>query len=157
MSAVTRFFCACLACALLAGCGGSGSSSSSNQQQIASVFSAVDTAMARGNYAGACSHFSARQQANIAAGARKAGLKVTSCAGALTALIKVTGITRAQLAQTFGGAATPKVRSVSVHGNQATVTFTDSVNGHAYTETDALVREDGEWKADRILKRTQAG
>jgi hypothetical protein len=155
MSAVTRFFCACLACALLGGCGGS--SGSSNQQQIASVFSAVDTAMARGDYAGACSHFSARQQANITAGARKAGLNVTSCAGALTSLIKVTGITRAQLAQTFGGAATPKVRSVSVHGNQATVTFTDSLNGHPYTETDALVREDGEWKADRILKRTQAG
>jgi hypothetical protein len=155
MSAVTRFFCACLACALLGGCGGS--SGSSNQQQIASVFSAVDTAMARGDYAGACSHFSARQQANITAGARKAGLNVTSCAGALTSLIKVTGITRAQLAQTFGGAATPKVRSVSVHGNQATVTFTDSLNGHPYTETDALEREDGEWKADRILKRTQAG
>ena len=155
MSAATRLLCACLACILLAGCGGSGGSS--NRQQIANVFSAVDSAMSRGDYAGACSHFSARQQANIATGARKAGLKVTSCAGALTALIKVTGITRAQLAQTFGGSKAPKLRTVSVHGNQATVTFTDSVNGHPYTETDALVREDGQWKADRIIKRTQTG
>jgi len=155
MSVRTRLLCACVTCVLLAGCGGS--SSSSNQQQIESVFSAVDSAMARGDYAGACSHFSTRQQSNIAAGARKAGLKVTSCAGALTALIKVTGITRAQLAQTFGGAKAPKLRSVSVHGNQATVTFTDSADGHPYTETDALVREDGQWKADRILKRTQTG
>lgn len=157
MSAATRLFCACLTCALLAGCGGSGGSGSSNQQQIQSVFSAVDSAMARGDYTAACSHFSARQEGNIAAGARKAGLNVNSCAGALTALIKATGITRTQLAQTFGGAATPKLKSVSVHGNQATVTFTDSVNGHPYIETDALVREGGEWKADRIIKRTQTG
>ena len=43
-----------------------------------------------------------------------------------------------------------------MHGNQATVTFTDSVSGHPYTETDALVREDGQWKADRIIKRTKS-
>ena len=121
------------------------------------MFSSVDTEMAHGDYTSACNRFSARQQANIAAGARTAGLNVNSCAGALTALIKQSGITRAQLAQAFGGAATPKLQKVDVHGNQATVTFSDSVGGKAYTETDALVRENGQWKADRIIKRTNAG
>ena len=143
-------------CLLLTACGGSGSGDS-NRQQIQKMFSSVDTEMAKGDYASACSYFSQRQQTNIAAGARKAGLNVNSCAGALTALIKATGITRAQLAQTFGGASTPKLKTVDVKGNQATVTFTDSIGGHAYTETDALVRENGQWRADRIIKRTNTG
>jgi hypothetical protein len=154
MSAATRFMCVCSTCLFLAACGGSGGNS--DRQQIQKMFSSVDTEMAKGNYASACNYFSERQQANIATGARKAGLNVNSCAGALTALIKATGITRAQLAQTFGGAATPKLKTVDVHGNQATVTFTDSIGGHPYTETDALVRENGQWKADRIIKRTNA-
>ncbi|HUA02534.1 MAG TPA: hypothetical protein VMB27_01450 [Solirubrobacteraceae bacterium] len=144
-------------CAFLAACGGSGGGGGSDRQQIQKMFSSVDTEMSKGDYASACNYFSRRQQANIAAGARKAGLKVNSCADALTALIKITGITRAQLAQTFGGAATPKLKTVTVKGNQATVTFTDSVGGHPYTETDALVRENGQWKADRIIKRTANG
>ncbi len=86
---------------------------------------------------------------------KRAGFKASTCANAMTSLIKATGITRTQLAQALGGAAAPKVRSFSVHGNQATVTFTNSVDGHPYTETDALVREGGQWKADRIIKRSQ--
>ena len=125
--------------------------------QIQKMFSSVDAEMAKGDYASACNYFSQRQQSNIATGARKAGLNVNSCAGALTALIKATGITRTQLAQTFGGAATPKLKTVSVHGNRATVTFTDSIGGHPYTETDALVRENGQWRADRIIRRTNNG
>ena len=121
------------------------------------MVSSVDTELAHGNYASACNNFSARQQANIATGARKVGLNVSSCAGALTALIKATGMTRAQLAQTFGGAATPRLKTVAVQGDRATVTFTDSIGGHPYTETDALVRENGQWKADRIIKRTSTG
>jgi hypothetical protein len=156
MSAATRLICACSICALLAACGGSGGGGS-DRQQIQKMFSSVDTEMAKGDYASACNYFSARQQSTIAAGARKAGLNVDSCAGALTALIKATGITRSQLAQTFGGAATPKLQTVDVHGNQATVTFTDSIGGHPYEETDALVRENGQWKADRIIKRTNTG
>lgn len=117
------------------------------------MFSSVDKAMANGDYATACGHFSTHQRATIVAGARRAGLKVTTCAGALSTLIKATGITRAQLTQTFGGGGAPKVRSVSVHGDQATVTYTTSTGGKKFTETDALVRESGQWKADRILKR----
>lgn len=157
MSAATRLMCVCALCAFLAACGGSGGGAGSDRQQIQQMFSSVDTQMAKGDYASACSYFSQRQQANITAGARKAGLKVSSCAEALMALIKVTGITRAQLAQTFGGAAAPKLDTVSVRGNQATVTFTDSVGGHPYKETDVLVRENGQWKADRIVKRTNTG
>jgi hypothetical protein len=156
MSAATRIMCVCSVCALLAGCGGSGGGGS-DRQQIEKMFSSVDTEMAKGDYASACNYFSQRQQSNIATGARKAGLNVSSCAGALTALIKATGITRAQLAQSFGGAATPKLQTVDVQGNQATVTFTDSIGGHPYKETDALVRENGQWKADRIIKRTNTG
>ena len=110
--------------------------------------------MANGDFAGACGRFSSHQQATIVAGAKRAGLKVTTCAGALSTLIKETGITRAQLAQTFGGGAAPKVQSVAVHGDRATVTYTTSTQGKKYTETDALVREHGEWKADRVLKRS---
>jgi len=156
MSAATRQMCVCSVCAFVAACGGSGGGGS-DRQQIEKMFSSVDTEMAKGDYASACNYFSQRQQANIATGARKAGLNVSSCAGALMALIKVTGITRAQLAQTFGGAAAPKLQTVDVHGNQATVTFTDSIGGHPYKETDALVRENGQWKADRIIKRTNTG
>ena len=155
MSAATRFMCVCSTCFFLAACGGSGGGS--DRQQIQKMFSSVDSEMAKGDYASACNYFSQRQQSNIATGARKAGLNVNSCAGALTALIKATGITRAQLAQTFGGAATPKLKTVNVKGNQATVTLTDSIGGHAYTETDALVRENGQWRADRIIKRTNTG
>ena len=155
MSALPRLLCVCLACIALAACGSSsGGSSGSNKQQITNLFTAVDSEMAHGDYTSACQHFSAHQQSNIIAGVKRAGLKASTCPEAMTSLIKATGITRAQLAQAFGGAAAPKVRSISVHGNQATVTFTNSVGGHPYTETDALVREGGQWKADRIIKRT---
>ena len=118
------------------------------------MFSSVDKAMANGDYAGACGRFSSHQQATIVAGANRAGLKVTTCAGALSTLIRETGITRAQLAQTFGGGAAPKLRSLSVHGDQATVTYATYTQGKKYIETDALVREGGQWKADRVLKRS---
>jgi hypothetical protein len=153
MRAVIDVVAACLVCAALAACGGSGGSAGSDRQQIASMFSSVDKAMANGDYAGACGHFSSHQRATIVAGANRAGLKVTSCAGALTTLIKQTGITRAQLAQTFGGGGAPKVQSVSVRGDQATVTYITSTQGKKYVETDGLVREGGQWKADRIIKR----
>jgi hypothetical protein len=135
MSAAAWLLGVCVVCVCLAACGGS-DSGSSDRQQITSIFSAVDSEMAHGDYTSACNRFSQRQQSNIVTGARKAGLKVSSCAGALASLIKMTGITRAQLAQTFGGAATPKIHSVSIHGNQATATFTDSLDGHPYTETE---------------------
>jgi len=119
------------------------------------MFSALEGAMARGDYATACAHFSRRQQSQIVAGAKKAGLSsVSSCSDAFARLIKETGITRAQLAQTFGGSSVPKIQSLSVHGDQATVTYTNTFEGKTYTETDALVREDGSWKADRAVKRT---
>ncbi len=127
----------------------------SDNRQIANLFTSVDSEMAHGDYASACRHFSQHQQSNIVAGVKRAGFKASTCANAMTSLIKATGITRTQLAQAFGGAAAPKVRSFSVHGSQATVTFTNSVDGHPYTETDALVREGGQWKADRIIKRSQ--
>jgi hypothetical protein len=121
------------------------------------MLNAIDTAMAHGDYVTACQHFSHHQQAVIVAGARRAGLRASSCAGAITSLIKTTGITRAQLAQTFGGGGAAKVRSVSVHGDQASVTYTDKIAGHTFTETDALVREGGQWRADRIIKRSASG
>lgn len=157
MRAVIRVTSVCLVCVALAACGGGGSNAGSDRQQIASIFSSVDKAMANGDYAGACARFSSHQQATIVAGANRSGLKVTTCAAALSMLIKRTGITRAQLAQTFGGGAAPKVQSVSVHGNQATVTYTETSHGQRYVETDALVREGGQWKADRILKRRASG
>ena len=120
-----------------------------------SMFSGMESAMAHGDYATACAHFSDREQSQIVAGARKAGLtSVSTCADAFSALVKKTGITRAQLAQTFGGASLPKIKSLSVHGDQATVTYTNTFQGKTYTETDALVREDGTWRADRTVKRT---
>ena len=154
MRAVIRVAAACLVCVALAACGGRGGGAGSDRQQIAGIFSSVDKAMANGDYAGACARFSSHQQATIVASAKRAGLKVTTCAGALSTLVKETGITRAQLAQTFGAGAAPKVQSVSVHGDQATVTYTTSTQGKKHTETDALVREHGEWKADRVLKRS---
>ena len=52
-------------------------------------------------------------------------------------------MTKAQLAQAFGGGQAPKFRSVSVHGDQATVTYTATDSGKTFTETDGLVKEDG--------------
>lgn len=155
MRAVLSVVAACLACAALAACGASGSSASSDRRQIESMFSSVDRAMANGDYAAACGHFSSHQWGAIVAGAKRAGLNVSTCPAALTAVIKATGMSRAQLAQTFGSMGTPRMQSVSVHGDQATVTYTTKAAGRAYTETDALVREDGQWKADRIIKRTR--
>jgi hypothetical protein len=39
------------------------------------------------------------------------------------------------------------------------VTFSESEKGKptTYLETDAFVREDGKWRADRIVKRSQTG
>src|ERR1700733_18274 len=111
MRAVPRLLCACLACLSLAACGASsGGSGSSNKQQITNLFTSVDSEMASGDYVSACRHFSQHQQSNIVAGVKRAGFKASNCAGAMTSLIKATGITRAQLAQAFGGAAAPKVR-----------------------------------------------
>jgi hypothetical protein len=150
-----RLLCACLVCAVLAGCG---SSAGSNRQQITNLFNRMYTAMTHGDFGTACGYLSERQQSNVVAGARNAGVNVSSCAGALTAILKDAGVTRAQLAQAFGAAGiTRRLDSVSVHGDQATVTFTESEHGQSYVETDALVRQGGQWKADRILKRSKAG
>jgi hypothetical protein len=122
------------------------------------MFSGLESAIAHGHYATACNHFSEREQSQIVAGATKAGLtSVSSCSDAFAHLIKETGITRAQLAQAFGGNTVPKIKSLAVHGDQATVTYAGAFQGKPYTETDALVREDGSWRADRTVKRTPSG
>ena len=117
----------------------------------------MQSAMARGDYAGACNWLSRHQQAAIEAGATKTGLKASTCASAFSALINTAGVSRAQLAKAFGGRALPKIRSLSVHGDKATVTYTATDNGQAFTETDGLVRENGTWKADRTISRHNGG
>jgi hypothetical protein len=156
MSAAGRLACVCLLCVAVAACGGSGAggSSVSNRTQIMNMFSGLESAMAHGHYATACDHFSEREQSQIVAGAKKAGLSsVSTCSDAFGQLIKETGITRAQLAQAFGGDTVPSIKSLSVHGDQATVTYTTAFQGKPYTETDVLVREEGSWRADRTVKR----
>jgi hypothetical protein len=153
MSTAIRIVCGCLACLAIAACGGSsGSSASSNKQAISHMFVALQSAMAKGDYAGACQWLSERQQSSIVSGAKKAGLKASDCPGAFRSLISTAGVSKAQLAQAFGNSA-PKIRSLSVHGDQATVTFTDKDNGKTFTETDALVKENGNWRADRTISR----
>lgn len=151
MSTAIRIACGCLVCLALAACGGSsGDSASSNKQAITHMFLAMQSAMARGDYSGACSWLSQRQQSSIVTGAKKAGLNASDCAGAFRALISTAGVSKAQLAQAFGNSA-PKIRSLSIHGNQATVTYTDKDNGKTFTETDGLVKENGKWRADRTI------
>jgi hypothetical protein len=157
MRAMFRLLAGCLACLVLAACG-SGSSAGSDRDQIANLFNGMYTAMAHGDFAAACGYLTQRQQNNVVAGARRAGLSASSCSGALTSLLKQTGVSRTQLAQAFGAADVKrKINSISIHGNQATVTFTETSRGQTYAETDALVREGGRWRADRILKRGQSG
>ncbi len=147
--------CVCLGCLVLAACGGA---STSNRQQIANLFNGMYTAFAQGNYAQVCTDMSERQQDKIVSGARKAGLNVSSCNDAFTTLLKQAGISKAQIAQAFGASGIQrKLDSVSIHGNQATVTFTETEKGQRSVETDALVRERGQWRADRVLKRSQSG
>lgn len=150
MNAVIRIACGCLVCLALAACGGS--SASSDKQAITHMFVAMQSAMARGDYAGACGWLSEHQQSSIVSGAKKAGLKASDCAGAFRALISTAGVSKAELAQAFGNSA-PKIRTLSVHGNQATVTYSDKDNGKPFTETDALVKQGGVWKADRTISR----
>ncbi len=72
MSAVPRLLFVFLACISLAACGASsGSSGGSDNQQIANLFTSVDSEMARGDYASACRHFSQHQQSNIVAGVKR--------------------------------------------------------------------------------------
>ena len=152
MRAALRLATVCLLCLGVASCGGSGSSGSSARQQVSHMFVAMQSAMARGDYAAACRWLSQRQQSTIVSGAKKAGLSASDCAGAFQALIKTAGVSKAQLAQAFGGTA-PKIKSLSVKGNQATVTYTATDNGKTFTETDGLVKEGGNWKADRTISR----
>ncbi len=154
---VLRLVRACLVAAGLAACGGGSSSHGSDRQRVANLLSSVDAAMARGDYTAACGYFSGHQQAAIVAAARRPGSSASTCASALSTLIKTTAMSRAQLARAFGGGGAPKVQSVATRGDQATVTYITSVAGHSYTETDGLVREDGQWKADRTIKRTRTG
>ncbi len=152
-SGMRRALCLAALCLGLAACGGSGGSSgASNRQQITHMFVAMQSAMGKGDYAGACQWLSQRQQTSIVTGAQKAGLKASDCAGAFRSLITTAGVSKAQLAKAFGGQ-TPKISSLSVKGNQATVTYTATDNGKAFTETDALVKEDGVWKADHTISR----
>jgi len=143
----------CLLSLGLAACGGSSSGNSSNRQQIQHLFASMQSAMAQGDYAGACRSLSQREQSTVVSGAKQAGLSASDCAGAFSALIKSAGVSKAELAQAFGGGQAPKISSVSVHGNKATVTYTSTDNGKTFTETDALVKEDGTWKADRTISR----
>jgi hypothetical protein len=158
MRSVLGVICVFLASAALAACGGSsGSSGGSDRQQISNLFPSAFAAMAHGDYAKACSYFSSREQANVVASAKRVGLNSSSCAGTFTALINKYHVTKAQLAQTFTGNHVGNVHSISIHGNNATATFTETNGGKTYTETDALVREGGQWKADHIVKRSQSG
>ena len=160
MSAMRRFVSICLLCAAVAGCGGASNSASSDRAQITNLFNEIYTAITHGDFTTACGYLSKREQSTIVTGARRAGLSASSCPDAFTSLLKATGVTRARLAQAFGAAGIQrKVDSISIHGNQATVTFTESEKGKptTYLETDALVREDGKWRADRIVKRSQTG
>lgn len=157
MSAVLRLTCVLVLCLALGACGSSGSSAPSQRDAITHMFDAMQSAMARGDYAGACRWLSQRQRATIVSAAKRAGLSAADCAGAFAALVKTAGVSRAQLAQAFGGGHTPKIRSVVVHGNQATVTYTATSNGKPFTETDGLVRENGAWRADRTISRREGG
>jgi Putative lumazine-binding len=153
MSVRLRLVCAGALCAAVAACGGSSSSGSSNKQQISHLFSSLESAMAQGNYSAACDNLSQHQQAAIVTGAKQAGLSATTCTAAFQDLIKTAGVSKAQLQQAFGGQTVPNIRSISVHGNQATVTYTATMDGQTFTETDGLVKENGQWKADRTISR----
>ncbi|MBV9606253.1 MAG: hypothetical protein JO027_14150 [Solirubrobacterales bacterium] len=146
-----------LLCVGLAACGGSGGGNSSPTQQIQHVFASMQSAMAQGDYASACQSLSQREQATVVSGAKQAGLKASDCAGAFSALIKTAGVTKAQLARAFGGGQAPKIKSVSINGNHAIVTYIATDSGKTFTETDALVKEGGSWKADRTISRRSGG
>lgn len=146
----------CLLAVVVTACGGSGGGApASDQHAISQMFASIDTAMARGDYATACNDFSRREQATLVASAKQGGYDVSSCPGTFAALIKATGITRGQLAEAFGTGPGLKIDTVTVQGNQATVSYTDRLGDRSYTETDGLVREGGTWKADRIIHRSQ--
>jgi hypothetical protein len=157
MKPALRLLCVALTCSALAACGGGSSSSgTSDRQQIVNMFNGMFASIQQGDWARTCSYLSQRQQNTVVAGARRGGVSASSCADALNDVIKEAGITKAQLAKAFGASATKrKLDSISVHGNQATVTFTETGGGQTYTETDAVVRQGGSWRADRILKRSQ--
>ena len=92
MSAAGRLAFLCLLCVAVAACGGGGSSAS-NRTQIMNMFSGLESAMAHGHYATACNHFSAREQSQIVAGAKKAGLSsVSTCSDAFGQLITETDV-----------------------------------------------------------------
>lgn len=155
MSAVLRILSACLISLAACACGSGGSSGSSDRAQIEHVFVALESSMAKGDYAGACSQLSSHQEGVVVAGAKAAGLSASDCPGAFAALIKRAGVSKAQLAQAFGGGGGFKFHSVAIHGNQATVRYTTTTGGKTYTETDALVKQGGAWKADRTISRTE--
>jgi hypothetical protein len=155
IKAALRLTCVCLSCSVLAACGGS---SPSNRQQIADMFNGMYTAFANGDYARVCGYMSYREDGNIVSGARKAGMNVSSCTDAFNTILKDAGVTKAQIAKAFGASGIQhKLDAISVHGNQATVTFTETEKGKTAVETDAVVREGGQWRADRIIKQTQSG
>jgi hypothetical protein len=117
MGAVLRFTVPGLLCLAVVACGESSNSGSSNTEQIQHVFASMQSAMANGDYAGACQSLSQREQTAVVSGAKQAGLSASDCAGAFSALIKRTGVTKAQLARAFGGGQAPKIKSISVNGN----------------------------------------
>ncbi len=154
MSAVLRILCACLISVAVCACGSSNSSGASDRAQIEHVFVALESSMAKGDYAGACNQLSSHQETVVVSGAKAAGVSAADCPSAFSALIKKAGVSKAQLAQAFGGGNAFKFHSVVIHGNQATVKYTTTTGGKTITETDTLVKENGAWKADRTISRT---
>jgi len=154
MSAAFRILCACLISVAVCACGSSSSSGTSDRAQIEHVFVALESSMAKGDYAGACNELSAHQQSVVVSGAAAAGVSASDCSGAFSALIKKAGVSKAQLNQAFGGGGAFKFHSIVIHGNQATVKYTTTTGGKTFTETDALVKQNGAWRADRTISRT---
>lgn len=154
MSAALRLLCACLIGIAVCACGSSSSSGSSDRAQIEHVFVALESSMAKGDYTGACNQLSSRQQSAVVSGAKQVGVTATDCPGAFSALIKKAGVSKAQLAQAFGGGGAFKFHSIVIHGNQATVKYTTTTGGKTFSETDTLVKQNGAWKADRTVSRT---
>ena len=139
----------CLAAAalLLAGCGG-GSHQTAAERAVATTLQGYLSALAHGDYAGACARLTDDAKEKIARRSRAPTLSLpaTTCPQQLRGLVRF--VPRPQRDSVLGVVAGAKVRSVHVTGAQATADVRATFNGHTQDQAIDLVLVGNAWEVD---------
>jgi hypothetical protein len=132
---------------LFAGCGGGGGQTAA-EHAAATALEGYLSAIARGDYAGACARLTDDAKEKIARRSRAPSLSLpgTTCPQQLRGLVRF--VPQPQRGAVLGVVAGAKVRNVHVNGAAATADVRATFSGHTQDQPVDLVRVGNAWLVD---------